>query len=232
MTTVEIMSHNNVKHNHFDDDLYSVSNIKKLQDIDTFYRITERIDRGMVMNQIAKPTIRCDILKNVDWTNVGYIERGGVIPYIKTDQGIKFILGQDNNYKVLTDFGGGISYHVDASPVLGSIRECVEESLGVFWKYICDVDLIDNSIVAYSKEMLIIFIKIDAQSNELIRSFNENKKTMKRTKCEIDKLVILHRNELIFTIYTNKGKFGLYNRVRQFFKGILDNYPNFFEIFK
>lgn len=214
-------------------DLGSTSlNIDKIQDIDTFYRITERIDRGMVLNQMAKPTIKCDILKNIDWTHIGFIERGGVIPYIKTEQGIKFILGQDNNYKVLTDFGGGIRYQSDTSPILGSIRECVEESLGVLWKYICNVDLIDNSIIAYSNEMLIIFIKIDAQPCDLIKSFNENKRIRKDAKCEIDRLVVLHLNEFIFTIYTNRGKFGLYNRVRQFFRGILERYPNFFSIFK
>lgn len=51
--------------------------------------------------------------------------RAGIIPYVKTDDGLFFLMGVDKKHKELSDFGGGIKNN-ESLPVAGK-RELFEE---------------------------------------------------------------------------------------------------------
>lgn len=114
------------------------------------------------------------IVANIDTTSVKP-QRAGVILWTKIDNEIFFGFGIDTKTKELTDFAGGINYKKDKTVVLGALRECKEETLGLYALHELDVAC---SPVIYDTKNLIIFIKVESCVHpiQISKSFAEKYK--------------------------------------------------------
>lgn len=99
-------------------------------------------------------------------------QRAGVIPYSFFNDNFYFYLSVDQN-DYIGDFGGGISIQEDT--LGGALRECQEESIGIFsFQY---EDVKEKSLVVYSEEMAIYFVKIDYECSYYVKNLFEKKIT-------------------------------------------------------
>lgn len=96
---------------------------------------------------------------DVDMADVdGKINRGGIIPYIVTDNdNVILCMGVDRNSGDLSDFGGRRKSR-DGSIMVTLIRECTEESLGKL--KIHSLSLMREYCVTHG-DCLIIFARVD-----------------------------------------------------------------------
>jgi hypothetical protein len=151
--------------------------------------------------------------------------RAGAIPYILRQGEIYFALGLDTQYSELTDFGGGVSYKNDGNAVEGALREFSEESLGVFGSV--DRALLNQCMVVYNRQMMIVFVPFDVDPHEKSRLFHQL--LPKEIEPEVSDILWLSEAELK-TALEEKSRL-LYIRVRKLlskagdFCSFLKNYP-------
>jgi len=133
------------------------------------------------------------VVNHINWSKL-QPSRAGIIPYIKNekDDTLIFAFGVDVNFRELTDFGGGVSYKKDKNAVVGALREFEEESLGVFGSF--NPKDIGNCFVLYNLEMMIVFVLVDVNPEEINNIFHEKLKT--ETNPEVDDILWLPLNEL------------------------------------
>jgi hypothetical protein len=100
--------------------------------------------------------------------------RSGVIVYTVHNDNIYFCLGIDSSSGDLTDLGGGINRN-DRNPVQGGLREFMEESLLSFG--VITEDDIQEQNVAYSSDMMVIFIHVEVDVESLLYTFSRRYQT-------------------------------------------------------
>lgn len=79
---------------------------------------------------------------NVDFSKI-HPHRSGIIPYVKVDGKVFFLLGVDTKTKELSDFGGGVKANENA--LSGGLRECLEELRWII--NFQDLDIITQGIM-------------------------------------------------------------------------------------
>lgn len=142
--------------------------------------------------------------------------RAGVIPYIKQLGETILCMGIDTIYNQISDFGGGKEKN-DRNIESAAIRECYEESLGIFNfrpKYLRE------SIYVYDDDTLIILVEMKLKcSPELFRlSTIENFKSkhMSTAFSEMKELIWIPLKE----IYEYIGSDKIYKRTSKLLRDI------------
>jgi len=114
------------------------------------------------------------LLEDVDLSKIVPSDHGllraGIIPYIKKDNDIYFLMGIDTKTGEYSDFGGGVKMYENA--LSAALRECREESRGLIdFK---DLGIIRRSILSrrYRQNVCIMFSEIR------IPNFYENSKNI------------------------------------------------------
>ena len=221
---------NSVKHNYKNNRNTSVFNYSKLPFNNTpfynkFSRITQRIDTNTIKSNARFQTpIMCRYADSVDWSRV-QPSRGGVIVYTVYNGHLYFGLGVDTKSGDITDFGGGIRYKKDHTPIQGALREFMEESLCVFGVY--NDKQVKNNLVVFSETMLILFIHLNVDILQITNTFSNRVVTARNP--EISGLVWLTKPEfenLIVngTIDSYFGSKPLYTRVKKLLQKAGDFY--------
>lgn len=186
-----------------------------------FSKITQRIDSSRIKYLgYKKKNYKSSVqyVNTIDWSKYRP-SRGGVIVYTVIDGTLYFGLGVDTDSGDLTDLGGGIRKK-DHTAVQGSLREFMEESLCVFGVY--NESQVQQNVVVYSYNMMIIFLHLDLDLDLITRLFNERVKT--NSQPEISHLIWLTKDEFttaINTGYVNTSSLGrrkLYERVKKLLK--------------
>ena len=155
---------------------------------------------------------KIDIVSNVDW-RLNRPLRGGVVVYNPKCRMLAF--GLDADHEEITDFGGGIRRR--ESPVDGSVRELIEESLNSFG---CPpIVNINRSLVVYSKEMMIIFPKETTDPAIINERFATNLTIAqeKGERIEVSDIIWIPVDE--FSNVICQGEYNnirMYDRVRNF----------------
>ncbi len=151
--------------------------------------------------------------------------RSGVILYTKDQDQIKFVMGVDTRTNDITDFGGH-KEKTDKNIVCTGLRELVEESLGVFGKI--TEEEIQDSLVLYSSQMMIIFIYIDMDIEHINTTFDrlrivasrDDSKVVKPvTSLEVKGLIWLSSKklkEIVTSVVVEMNNLKMYKRVRIF----------------
>lgn len=146
--------------------------------------------------------------------------RAGVIFYTNIRGEYYIGLGKDTKTNDLTDFSGGIRYKKDINAIRGALRECKEETLGMFCP---KEEEIQNCNVVYDKKNLVIFIPINFShplqvSKQFTEKYNlaiENHKTGKERMPEVCEFTWLTLPEFKNLLY-RRGSGILFSRVRNF----------------
>lgn len=140
-------------------------------------------------------------VRNVDWTRQRQ-KRAGVIIYSKNDE-LQLCLGRDAMYGSITDFGGGVK-NVDPTPLHAALREFDEEAYGVFGYFpqnpLADLK-IQNSIVVYTDDILILLIELDHSQLEITQAYTQMVAKAKRK--ETDALYYFDKDTFINGITKN-----------------------------
>lgn len=133
------------------------------------------------------------VVSHINWSNFRPA-RAGVIPYLRNekDDDLIFGFGVDVNFRELTDFGGGVSYKKDKSAIVGALREFHEESLGVFGSFTSKD--VDKCFILYNIEMMILFLFLDCDPEEINKNFHERLKS--EDKPEVDDISWISLKEL------------------------------------
>lgn len=162
---------------------------------------------------LAGDSVKISKVCEVDW---GIIRpgRGGVIVYTTLEDDTYFGLGIDAKSGDYTDFGGGIRYKKDGTAVRGSLREFIEETLGVFgW---ISEDQITEAVAVYSSSMIIFFIRIEFSPGTTSKSISDlfDRRLKFLTDPEVSKIVWLKSAEFVelLTTWHFEGR-KLYSRV-------------------
>jgi hypothetical protein len=193
-----------------------------------FSKIQRRIDSPRNGNLIVdKNTITVSRVKDIDWQKISKtIVRSGVIIYFLDDNNqLVFGMGEDNESGNITDFGGSVSRR-DLSPLHTGLREFNEETLGVFGKI--DIENTSDSIVVYSRDMMIIFLHLEFYKWQIQELFKTQLKNVK--KPEVKDLVWLTQNEWLKLIQGLDDNFIMYYKVKDFLYETLLKYPSFISI--
>lgn len=185
----------------------------------SFRRGITRIDKGGVHNRkIVTSTCKVRDIKS-ELFQVGNL-RGGIVPYVKTENGILFCWGVDAPTGEITDFGGGVR-RTDPSPMSGCLRELHEESLGVFTDLINDTA---DDLVTYSDIMMIVFSCIPSElcDTDKVRTSFKSKVGL-ATQPEVKDIVWLTRDEVVALIKGTHPTLIMYQRVSKFLSVVLDD---------
>jgi hypothetical protein len=159
-------------------------------------------------------------VKHLNWYKLRP-PRAGIIPYtFKQDKTLLFGFGLDKTYRELTDFGGGVMYKKDKTALNGAIREFQEESLDVFGPI--PPERLQNSLVLYTKNILIVFLYVDVDPESINRAFYE--KRDQQTFVEVSDIIWLSSSELKVALQPKSRL--LYVRVNH----ILKNAGNFYSV--
>jgi hypothetical protein len=144
-----------------------------------------------IFNMDNGTIVGVDRIKNIDW-NLQKQRRSGVVVYTtyKKENSLKpelmFLLGIDTQSGNITDFGGGIKSRRE-SPLKGGLREFQEESLGIFGNII--ENELDEQIVIYTDQNMIIFIHIDFDIDDTMLEFNKRVSIIKDV--EVNSIILM-----------------------------------------
>ena len=130
-----------------------------------------------------------------------YAPRAGIIPYIKIDGQLYFLLGIDRQTGEYTDMGGGLKK--DENIISCAVRELEEETK----KLICEQDFKKISIGVWEKSNCILFCELVNKSlyDTIIKDFNQSK--LKGTEYEeMSSLIWLTTDQLKYHIYSDNSK--------------------------
>jgi hypothetical protein len=165
---------------------------------------------------------------NIQWQGQKQ-PRGGVLPYFKYDNDTYFILGRDLKSNDLAGFLGGIKKYENR--IDGSLREFREESMGVFEKYLPEIDMSDQTVL-YSDKMLMILVQFPIMNSKiLIDEFQQlvkNEIENKGSRPEMSDLIVVPKKELLDMIeLKDVGKLIsekkiLYTKDRYFLQEVID----------
>lgn len=162
------------------------------------------------------------LVSHLEWNKLKP-NRAGIIPYIITKSNkLLFGFGLDKTYRELTDFGGGVSYKKDGTSLKGALREFQEESLGVFGEI--PEDQLNDAIVLYTKNTLIILVQFHIDPEEINMKFYEC--IVEEKNPEVSDIIWLTEQELKVALHPKSRL--LYVRVNH----ILKNAGNFYSILK
>jgi hypothetical protein len=146
--------------------------------------------------------------------------RAGVIFYTNIRGEYYIGLGKDTKTNDLTDFSGGIRYKKDINVIRGALRECKEETLGLFYP---KEDDIQNCSVVYDNNNLVIFIpvyfshplQVSKQFTEKYNLAIEKHKIGKERMPEVCAFTWITLPEFKDLLY-RRGSGVLFSRVRNF----------------
>ena len=176
--------------------------------------VTRRIDNNRIRHKSVKNIeVFTSAIKNVKMDADGPIRSGAII-YTHFQGKTYFALGQDSVYGDLTDFSGGKKQN--ETIIEGGLRELEEESLGVFGKM--GVTDVKESSGFYSNNMLIMFIHLNVNMQDIVKEFNT--RLVNKTNVEVNGIIWLEKRDFIDTI-NGKGR-RLYSRVRRVLSKVVD----------
>ena len=176
--------------------------------------VTRRIDNNRIRHKSVKNIeVFTSAIKNVKMDSDGPIRSGAII-YTHFQGKTYFALGQDSVYGDLTDFSGGKKQN--ETIIEGGLRELEEESLGVFGKMgVADVK---ESTGFYSNNMLIMFIHLNVNMQDIVKEFNV--RLANKGSVEVNGILWLEKRDFIDCI-NGKGR-RLYSRVRRVLSKVVD----------
>jgi 8-oxo-dGTP pyrophosphatase MutT (NUDIX family) len=154
------------------------------------------------------------LLKDVDLSKIVPADHGllrsGIIPYIKRNDDIYFLLGIDTKTGEYSDFGGGVKMYENA--LSAALRECREESRGLIdFK---DLGLIRRGILSrrYRQNVCIMFSEIRTPG------FYENSKNIfhsRKTKYnEMSDIIWIPSKEMLKISQLNCKNSKMWIRIR------------------
>jgi hypothetical protein len=187
-----------------------------VEGVKKFNRIGVKVGRGKIRPYNRQYKTKINNVQSIDWTQQSTINRAGAIPYTVRDGEIYVCLGIDKEYGNYTDFGGGVKKS-DGTPVKSALRELREESLNIFGN-IHPEDIGDH-IAVWNKQILVIFIYMDVDMDEIVATFNDRVSTI--SDPEVSKLVWVTKDEFLDSIKQN-GDINMYHRVGNLFKGSIN----------
>jgi len=124
--------------------------------------------------------------------------RAGCIPYFILNRKLYFVFGEDDS-KEYTDFGGGVKTS-DESVIRASLREFIEETLGVFG-FIYENEVQDY-LCCYDDKLFILFLPIESNNIcEQIALFYDRLHTVKSS--EIKNFLLIEESELSSLLQSN-----------------------------
>lgn len=136
--------------------------------------------------------------------------RAGIIPYVKRNGDIYFMMGVDTKTGEYSDFGGGVKMHENA--LNAAMRECKEESRGIIdFK---DLGLIRRAIFnrRYRQNVCIMFSEIRTPN------FYENSKnafhSRKNKYNEMRDIVWIRSTDMLKWSHINYKKSKIWIRIR------------------
>lgn len=179
--------------------------------------ITKRIDSSRIRHKIETFEINTCKCKNVVFPVDGNIRSGAII-YTHSGDKTYFCMGIDSMFGDLTDFAGGVK-KTDPSVISGGLRELEEESLGIFGKL--NETNVANSLAFYTNNMLVMFIKLDVDMDQIHKKFvsafsgNTSGKDL-----EVSGIVWLEKEEFLNSI-SCKGR-RMYSRVRKILNRVVE----------
>lgn len=161
-------------------------------------------------------------VEDIDWNLTRPIRGGVIICNIDPSGEIYFGLGVDEKTGELTDFGGGIKYRQDSSPIHGALRELTEETLSVFG-YIDPKDpAVQKSPIIVSSKMMIMFIRIEISEERERVSERFRNRVKYATNPEIKDIIWLNLQSFKTLILTDPTKTNdnlkIYQRVADFIR--------------
>lgn len=144
-------------------------------------------------------------------------ERAGIIPYLRTEEGIKFCMGIDKKTRELTDFAG-IKSTFDRDVDDTALRQCRSKSLFTFDFTRKDLENM-KTLYVFDEKSLIIFIDLSSlglSEEDYINLFNKN---LCKIKCpKIIGITWISANDVIKII--SRCMPVIYNRVRSLIRDI------------
>jgi len=150
----------------------------------------------------------CDFTKIVPEDNA--LLRSGVIPYVKRDGKVYFLLGVDAKTGEWSDFGGGVKANENA--LFGGIRECYEEMRGI-------VDFREMGLIRHAiyerkskQNMCIMFSEITRPGffENARKEFHNNQKNGD----EMKDIVWLSADEMLYQSCLSNRKSKIWRRIR------------------
>lgn len=178
--------------------------------------------KSLSRGKYEKPLL-CQVSNlNLNSNTVKNIKRGGCIPYTIYKGKLYICFGRHNPSRDLTDFGGGKQVNEDIIDC--AVRECNEESRGIFGKI--TKEIVSRFNCLYNSEMLIILIYIEAadgsnimenskhQFENNIQEIVKNKvsaKNKRNEQLEVLELVWISEEQI-----ENISSLPLFNKVRRF----------------
>lgn len=144
-------------------------------------------------------------------------ERAGIIPYLRTKEGIKFCMGIDKKTRELTDFAG-IKSTFDRDVDDTALRQCRSKSLFTFNFTRKDLESM-KTLYVFDEKSLIIFVDLTSlglNEEDYIRLFNEN---LCKIKCpKLAGIAWISSKDVIKII--SRCMPVIYNRVRSLIRDI------------
>jgi hypothetical protein len=150
-------------------------------------------------------------------------EKAGIIPYIRTNNGIWICLGLSNG--ILTDFSGDKSMF-DLTSIDTALKRCRSASLSVFDFSIHDLEIM-SPLYVYDKNKLTLFIDITNWGFEIdyyIELYETRKSVAK--SCQYEELVWLS-SEKITEIISKKLR-NVDSELRSHIRDISKNIPGMY----
>lgn len=139
--------------------------------------------------------------------------RAGIIPYVKHDGDIWFLMGVHTETSEYSDFGGGVKQYENA--LSAALRECKEESRGII--DFCDLGTITMAILErkYKQNVCIMFseIKTEGFFETAVKKFRKTKPPHPH-KEEIKDLVWLKSSEMINACQLYNKRSKVWYRIR------------------
>ena len=136
-------------------------------------------------------------------------KRGGIIPYIKKDGEIYFLMGVDSKTRELSEFGGGITKN--ESILIGSIREFMEESKEIISP--SSLKPVSCAIFDRRNDICILFCEIsDSSFFEQAHSLFHSSQIVNIESDEMCDIVWISLQDMIKNIYSQESI--IWNRIK------------------
>jgi len=143
------------------------------------------------------------------------VERAGIIPYVKVDGKIYFLLAQDTKTKELGDFGGGRKK--GETPLFTAFREWSEESRGMFdgTRIGLDFQRMYYSPMVYHPEQKcgIIFVKVSEEWRRMAVDEFSSKIPISAEMREVSAVRWVSAQNMVKLI--KKEKKGMWRKIRK-----------------